>query len=97
VLAATTSAQVGAELSELTNVVIAHRMNDEAAARHLATAAGEPGGLAALRDGEFLLAVKDPHRLVPRGQLVRARTPQLTHADRHAAEPQDALKRWEGV
>ncbi len=98
VLAATTSAQVGAELSELTNVVIAYRMNDAAAARHLARAAGpETGGLTALRDGEFLLAVKDPHRLVPRGQLVRARTPQLTHANRHAAEPKDALKRWEGV
>ncbi len=99
VLAATTSAQVGAELSELTNVVIAHRMNDAAAAQHLARAAGAaaPEPPPALRDGEFLLAVKHPPRLVPRGQLVRARTPQLTRPNRHAAEPQRALKRSEGV
>ena len=31
--------------------------------------------LSALRDGEFLLAVKNPQRLVPRGLLVRARVP----------------------
>jgi hypothetical protein len=95
VLAATTSAQVGAELSELTNVLIAHRMNDAAAAQQLSGAAAETGGLAALRDGEFLLAVKSPQRLVPRSRLVRARTPQLTHLSRPAAEPQRALKRSE--
>lgn len=32
-----------------------------------------PGSPAALRDGEFLLAVKHPPRIVPRGLLVRAR------------------------
>ena len=33
--------------------------------------------LSALRGGEFLLAVKNPRRLVPRGLLVRARVPQF--------------------
>jgi len=121
VLAATTSPPVGVELAELTNVVVAHRMNDAAAAHQLARAvgaatpelapagsadavspaaaspaagspaavsptAGSPAaasttdalGLPALRDGEFLLAVRNPRRLVPRGQLVRARTPPFT-------------------
>jgi hypothetical protein len=116
VLAATTSPPVGVELAQLTNVVVAHRMNDAAAARHLAGAVGaaapellpvgsagavgpaavgpaavEPaaaspaaglaadtGSLPALREGEFLLAVRNPRRLVPRGQLVRARTPPFT-------------------
>jgi hypothetical protein len=88
VLAATTSAPVAAELAALVNVVVAYRIDDVAAARRLAAVAGadpgrppDPGaepdpaaaGLSALRDGEFLLAVKDPRRLVPRGLLVRAR------------------------
>jgi hypothetical protein len=93
VVAATTSAPVAGELADLVNVVVAHRMDDNAAARQLAAAAeadqgrpaepepgAEPGqaaaGLSALRDGEFLLAVKNPRRLVPRGYLVRARVPQ---------------------
>ena len=32
-------------------------------------------GLSGLGDGEFLLAVKQPRRLVPRGRLVRTRIP----------------------
>jgi hypothetical protein len=126
VVAATTSARVAAELAELTNVVVAHRMTDAAAARHLAAvAAGEdpvgpaPGNPAmaggadlagtsagpwgdpafpsaaagdpsALGDGEFLLAVKNPRRLVPRAVLVRARIPHsAARAGRAApAEPE---------
>ncbi len=71
VLAASTSAQVGAELAELTNALVTHRTSDAAAAREPGTA-DEPGG--PLRDGEFRLAVKDPPRLIPRGLAVRART-----------------------
>ena len=110
VLAATTSPPVGVELAELTNVVVAHRMNDAAAAGHLARAVGvaapglspvgsadparpaavspaaaataDSGSLPALRDGEFLLAVRNPRRLVSRGQLVRARTPPVTPESR---------------
>ena len=70
VLATTTSAPAAAELAELTNVVVAHRMDDEATPRSL-------GGLSALRAGEFLLTVKEPPRLVPRAVLVRARIPPL--------------------
>jgi hypothetical protein len=68
VLAATTSAPAAAELAELTNVVVAHRMEDQAAPRSL-------DGLSALRAGEFLLVVKNPRRLVPRAAFVRARIP----------------------
>ena len=68
VLAATTSATAAAELAELTNVVVAHRMDDAAAPRGL-------DGLSALRAGEFQLMVKDPARLVPRAVFVRARIP----------------------
>jgi hypothetical protein len=68
VLAATTFAPAAAELAELTNVVVAHRMDDGAAPASL-------DGLSALRAGEFLLAVKDPLRLVPRAAFVAARTP----------------------
>jgi hypothetical protein len=75
VLAASTSAQVGAELAELTNALIAHRTNDDAAAREPVTADGAAGPL---REGEFRLAVKDPQRLIPRGLAVRARTPAQT-------------------
>jgi hypothetical protein len=71
VLAASTSAQVGAELTELTNALVAHRTSDDAAGREPVTA-DRTGG--PLRDGEFRLAVKDPPRLVPRGLAVRART-----------------------
>jgi GntR family transcriptional regulator len=79
VLAATTSAPAAAELAALTNVVVAHRMPG------LAVPPGPvPAGLAvppgmdelsALRDGEFLLTVKNPRRLVPRVAFVRARIP----------------------
>jgi len=72
VLAATTSAAAAAELVELTNVVVAHRMEDQATSRGL-------GGLSALRAGEFLLTVKDPRRLVPRAVFVRARIPPRRH------------------
>jgi hypothetical protein len=68
VLAATTSAPAAAELAELTNVVVAHRMEDQATPRSL-------DGLSALRAGEFLLMVKNPSRLVPRAAFVRARIP----------------------
>ena len=68
VLAATTSAPAAAELAELTNVVVAHRMEDQATPRSL-------DGLSALRAGEFLLLVKNPSRLVPRAAFVRARVP----------------------
>lgn len=68
VLAATTSAPAAAELAELTNVVVAHRMEDQATPRSL-------DGLSALRAGEFLLMVKNPRRLVPRAAFVRARIP----------------------
>ena len=68
VLAATTSAPAAAELAELTNVVVAHRMEDQATPRSL-------DGLSALGAGEFLLMVKNPRRLVPRAAFVRARIP----------------------
>jgi hypothetical protein len=87
VLAATTSAQIAADLADMVNVVVAHRTQDAAMAARLASIAPDPAGErdpatagtlgpgspAALRDGEFLLAVKHPPRLVPRGLLVRAR------------------------
>ena len=118
VLAATTSAQVAADLADLVNVVVAHRMEDTAAARRLPRRGGrgpagrghrrtwvpppEPRprdrgghrGLSALRDGEFLLAVKNPPRLVPRGLLVRARVPRVTRDGGPAAAPRRA---WEGA
>jgi hypothetical protein len=68
VLAATTSAPAAAELAELTNVVVAYRMADEATPPSL-------DGLSALRPGEFLLTVKNPRRLVPRAVFVPARVP----------------------
>jgi hypothetical protein len=87
VLAATTSAQVAADLADMVNVVVAHRTQDTTVASRLASIAPDPAGEtdpavagalgpaspATLRDGEFLLAVKHPPRLVPRGLLVRAR------------------------
>jgi len=98
VLAATTSAQVAADLADLVNVVVAHRMEDTAAARRLAEAVPGlppepetgPNGPAMLRDGEFLLSVKEPPRLVPHGLLVRARVPE----SRPAAAPRRA---WESA
>ena len=45
VLAATTSAQVAADLADLVNVVVAHRMDDTAAARRLALRGPRPGSL----------------------------------------------------
>jgi hypothetical protein len=77
VLAATTSAPAAAELAELTNVVVAHRMEDQAAPRSL-------DGLSALRAGEFLLMVKNPQRLVPRAAFVRARIPSPGRDAGHA-------------
>jgi len=109
VLAATTSAQVAADLAEMVNVVVAHRTQDTTMAAHLASIAPDPaeerdpamaGALgpaspAALRDGEFLLAVKHPPRLVPRGLLVRARVPS---AARGNPDPAAAPRRaWEGA
>ena len=86
VLAATTSAQVATDLADMVNVVVAHRTQDATMAARLASIAPDPveerdpmagalgpGSPAALRDGEFLLAVKHPARIVPRGLLVRAR------------------------
>src|SRR5689334_6536467 len=60
-----------------------------AAAPRLA-AAGDP---ATLRDGEFVMAVRDPPRLVPSGLLVRARVPRVSR-DEAAAAPRRA---WEGA
>jgi hypothetical protein len=74
VLAATTSGPAAAQLAELTNVVVMHRMADAAAARELA-AADEVAVPDTLGDGEFLLAVKQPRRVVPRARLVRSRIP----------------------
>ncbi len=105
VLAATTSAPVAADLADLANVVIAHRMTDSAAAGWLSAvaAAARPGpdqppgpeaaDPATLRPGEFLLAVREPPRLVPHGLLVRARVPRVTR-DARAAVPGPA---WEGA
>jgi hypothetical protein len=96
VLAVTTFPQVAADLAELTNVVVAHRMTDAAAAGQLAAVAGTSPD-PPLGAGEFLLAVKDPPRLVPRAQLVRARIP----APRPAAAPRhralDPAQHWEGA
>jgi hypothetical protein len=96
VLAATTSAPVAADLADLVNVVVAYRMDDAAAARRLSEVTGaadavDPSGL---RGGEFLLAVRNPRRLVPRGLLVRARVPQIGHGGGPAPAPRQA---WEGT
>ena len=48
---------------------------------------------ATLRDGEFVMAVRDPPRLVPSGLLVRARVPKVSR-DGRAAAPRRA---WEGA
>jgi hypothetical protein len=123
VLAATTSARAAAELAELTNVVVVHRIDDATTARHLAAVAGgmdpapeaapgapgsgDPAGRAAghypgspraaptgspsaLREGEFLLMVKNPRRLVPRALAVPARVRHLTRDPRAAVAGQRA-------
>jgi hypothetical protein len=69
VLATTTSSEVACAVAEQPNVLLVHRMTDQAAARRLVAAM--PGTvtaeeLQALADGEFLLAVSRPGRLVPR-------------------------------
>jgi len=51
---------------------------------------GDPGfpaaaDLSALRDGEFVLAVKNPRRLVPRATVVRTRIPQPARDSRPVA------------
>ena len=91
VLADTTSAQVAVDLAGLANVVVAHRTQDP----RLDAALADRGaaGLSALRAGEFLLAVKDPGRLVPRGQPVRARVPQAARAGPAAT----TRRAWEGA
>jgi hypothetical protein len=74
VLAATTSGPAAAQLAELTNVLVMHRMTDADTARELA-GPDETAGPSGLRDGEFLLAVKQPRRVIPRARLVRTRIP----------------------
>ena len=96
VLAATTFPQVATELAELTNVVVLHRMTDAATAGQLAAGAGATAG-PPLGAGEFLLAVKNPQRLVPRAQLVRARTPGARSAAVPRHQALDAPKHWEGA
>jgi hypothetical protein len=94
VLAVTTFPQVATELAELTNVVVAHRMTD--AAGQLAEVAGATTG-PPLGDGEFLLAVKDPPRLVPRAQPVRARIPSPRSAAKPRHRALDPSQHWEGA
>jgi len=96
VLAATTFPQVATELAELTNVVVLHRMTDAATAGQLAAVAGATAG-PPLGAGEFLLAVKNPQRLVPRAQLVRARTPGARSAAVPRHQALDAPQHWEGA
>ena len=60
---------------------------------------GDPGSAAAagylpaLRDGEFLLTVKNPRRLVPRACAVRARIPQRARGSGTAG----GQRAWEGT
>ena len=58
--------------------------------------ASSPAQLSTLGPGEFLLAVRNPPRVVPHGRAVRARVPALRHGHGrgHAAVPQRA---WEGA
>ena len=71
--------------------MVAYRIADAAAARRLSEVTGA-ADLSALRDGEFLLAVKNPRRLVLRGLLVPARVPQMARDGRPAVAPRQA---WE--
>jgi hypothetical protein len=91
VLAATTSPRVAAELAELTNVVVAHRMTDADGAKLTPGPVAEATLLSALRDGQFLLAVKHPKRLVGPAQLVRARVPSPARNAPPAGPPRPAL------
>jgi hypothetical protein len=76
VLAATASAQVAADLADLANVVVALPAPDAAVPDPAAEADQGTAGVPSVpRNGEFLLTVKDPPRLVSRGSLVRARVP----------------------
>jgi hypothetical protein len=146
VLATTTAAPVAADLASLVNVVVAHQLEDAAAAG-LASALGlsalglstpgpsalgldsvagaadsggppdpagpalgrpalgrpalgrteqapSPAPLSTLGPGEFLLAVRNPPRVVPHGRAVRARVPALRRGRERAAVPQRA---WEGA
>src|SRR6516225_4628467 len=70
VLAATTSAQIAADLADLVNVVVALPSQDTATANGNDGTAGS-GVPSVPRDGEFRLTVKDPPRLVAHGRLVR--------------------------
>jgi hypothetical protein len=88
VLAATTSPQVATDLADLVNAVVAHRMDDKELAGKLAEITAGAGGLPALRGREFLLAVRNPPRLVPRGRPVPARIPQDPRQVRHGAPRQ---------
>jgi hypothetical protein len=56
--------------------------------------AAAAGQLSALRDGEFLLTVRNPRRLVQRALLVRARIPPLARDGRPVAAGQ---RTWEGA
>jgi hypothetical protein len=85
VLAATTSPQVAADLADLVNAVVAHRMDDQELAGKVAEITAGAAGLPALRDREFLLSVRHPGRLVPRGRPVPARIPQHPRQLRPAA------------
>jgi len=96
VLAATTFPQVATELAELTNVVVLHRMTDAATAGQLAAVAGATAG-PPLGAGEFLLAVKNPPRLVPRAQLVRARIPPARPAAAPRHRALEKSQHWEGA
>jgi hypothetical protein len=128
VLATTTSARAAAELAELTNVVVIHRVTEAATAHQLAAVTGaadplppaqgfltagnpaEPAGpgvsagpgfppvtragyLSALQDCEFVLAVKNPRRLVPCACLVRARIPPSARPGRPVAAGQRSRER----
>jgi hypothetical protein len=70
VLAATTSAQIAADLADQVNVVVALPGADAATANGDDGTAGS-GVPSVPRAGEFRLAVKDPPRLVAHGRLVR--------------------------
>jgi hypothetical protein len=59
-----------------------------------AAAAGDPS---ALGDGEFLLAVKNPRRLVPRAVLVRARIPHSAARGGGSAPPEPERRAWEAA
>jgi hypothetical protein len=121
VLATTTAGPVAADLARLVNVVVAHQLEDAAAAGLLSALglpavaqaaaqdgppdpAGPPMGrteqppspppMSTLGPGEFLLAVRNPPRVVPHGRAVRARVPALRPSRGTTTVPQRA---WEGA